>query len=81
MKFDTVSAWDSGADGTRVVLSKGASAVQLQTHSNGSSKLGLICQLPAGTALELCGEGYSERTVKVRYRDQFYFVFRHDLAH
>ena len=80
MDFDGLSKTDSGVKPKTVVLSKHAAVVQMQTRSNGSAKLGLIHQLPAGTALELCGDGYSDRTVKVRYKDHFYFVFRHDLT-
>ena len=49
-----------------VVLVRNASALQLETLANGTPRLGLMCQFPPGTQVELCGDGYSERTVKVR---------------
>jgi hypothetical protein len=75
-----MSVRDSEGDVRTVVLSRKASAVQLETRANGTPKLGLICQLPPGARVELCGDGYSDRTVKVRYRDNLYFVFRNDIA-
>lgn len=62
------------------MLVRNASALQLETLANGTPRLGLMCQFPSGTQVELCGDGYSERTVKVRYKDNFYFVFRNDIA-
>ena len=44
------------------------------------AKLGTILQLPAGSNLELCGAGFNTRTVKVRHRNSYYFVFEEDLA-
>ena len=80
MNFDVLSVQGSEGNIRTVVLTRKASAVQLETIANGTPKLGLICQFPPGTQVELCGDGYSERTVKVRYRDNFYFVFRNDIA-
>jgi len=39
----------------------------------------MITQLPEGAELELCGEGFNERTVRVRWAEGFYFVFLQDL--
>lgn len=80
MSFEAFSLPNSQSGLRTVVLSKPASVVQLEMHSDGEAKLGLIFQLPRGTTLELCGDGYSERMVKVRYKDKFYFIFRHDLC-
>jgi hypothetical protein len=55
------------------------SAIHLEPTINGA-KLGIITQIPAGTNLDLCGDGYNDRTVKVRWRDQFYFVFLSDIS-
>lgn len=81
MNFDVISVQNSDGNVRTIVLSRRASAVQLETRANGAQKLGLICQLPPGAHVELCGDGYSDRTVKVRYKDNFYFVFRNDIAH
>jgi hypothetical protein len=42
--------------------------------------LGLIVHLPAGSNVQVCGEGFNHRTLKVRQGDAFYFVFQEDLA-
>lgn len=80
MDIDVISMQDSDAHASRGVLSRKASAVQFESRPNGATKLGLICQLPPGAEVELCGDGYSDRTVKVRYKDHFYFVFRNDIV-
>jgi hypothetical protein len=36
-------------------------------------------QLPRGATLEVCGDGFNERTVKVRTNNRYYFVFRQDI--
>jgi hypothetical protein len=38
-----------------------------------------LVQLPEGTELTVCGDGFSERTVKVEYQGCFYFVFLQDI--
>ena len=55
------------------------SAIHLEPSPNGA-KLGLITQIPAGVRLGVCGDGYNDRTVKVCWEDQFYFVFRADIS-
>ena len=65
------------SEGT-AILSKRCAAVRLIQHENGCGKLGSITQLDPGPVV-LCGPGYNERTVKVRLKDEFYFVFRDDL--
>jgi mevalonate kinase len=49
-------------------------------YSFGTVKLGPMLLLPAGTRVELCGAGFNSRTVKVRHRDSYYFVFQENLA-
>jgi hypothetical protein len=49
-------------------------------QSFGTMKLGPMLQLPAGSHVELCGPGFNLRTVQVRHRDSYYFVFEKDLA-
>jgi hypothetical protein len=51
--------------------------------SGGNAKLGPILHLPAGSPVELCGDGFNPRMVKVRHHDSYYFVFfvfQEDLA-
>lgn len=47
--------------------------------SRGQTRLGTIVQLPEGTQVEVCGEGFNERTVKVSYQGGFYFIFLEDV--
>lgn len=61
-----------------VTLSKRIAAVRLTRKEDGHGKLGQIAQLDPGN-VDLCGPGYNARTVKVRFRDECYFVFREDL--
>lgn len=55
------------------------SAVRLIPKPEGDMKLGGLIQIEAGTLLEICGEGYNERTVKVRAGKEFFCVFRQDI--
>ena len=47
--------------------------------SGGKAKLGSIQYLPAGSRVQVCGDGFNPRTVKVRHHDSYYFVFQEDL--
>jgi hypothetical protein len=73
----------SGCDtpGPRVYsLSKNIAGIQvLPAADAGEPRLGMITQLPQGAELEVCGEGFNERTVRVRWAEGFYFVFLQDL--
>jgi hypothetical protein len=60
-------------------LCKKIAAIRLVRLGDGRGKLGEILQLPAGACLECCGGGYNERTVKVHYAGEFFFVFLQDL--
>ena len=65
--------------GEMIALRKPISAIQLSHDNNGAAKLGLLSQLGPGTTLERCGEGFNERTAKVRVSGNVYFVFVQDL--
>lgn len=41
--------------------------------------MGTILQLPEGTQVRVCGDGFNERTVKVSWEGGFYFLFAEDL--
>lgn len=72
---------DDAVRGPTVLLSKAISAVHLEHQDDGvGTKLGLLSQLGAGTKLVVCGEGFDERTVKVKVNGQCYFVFLQDIA-
>ena len=70
---------DEQMAGLAVRLSKTISAIQLQLKEDGSAKLGLLSQLGAGTRVTVCGEGFNDRTVKVRANDSWFYVFAQDL--
>ncbi len=48
-------------------------------QSDRNGKLGLILQLPADSDVEVCGDGFNSRTVKVCHNGLYYFVFSEDL--
>ena len=61
-------------------LGKNIAAIQvLPAESSDEPKLGMITQLPQGAQLHVCGRGFNERTVRVRWADGSYFVFLQDL--
>jgi hypothetical protein len=61
-------------------LSRRIAALRLIAPADGQrGKLGEISQLQPGAQLDCCGDGYNERTIKVHYAGEFYFVFLQDL--
>jgi hypothetical protein len=46
---------------------------------DGRGKLGLILHLAAGSDVEICGDGFNSRTVRVRQNGMYYFIFSEDL--
>jgi hypothetical protein len=60
--------------GTRTTLPRKIAAIQLTNESG----LGLFTELPEGALIEICSSGFDDKTVKVRCRDEFYFVFQQD---
>lgn len=61
-------------------LAKNISAIELNGLENGQARLGPVLQLPSGAPVEVCGDGFDERTVKIRSNGKYYFAFRSDLA-
>ena len=62
-------------------LSRRVAAIRLTRAARGTQgKLGEIVQLEPGSQLDGCGDGYNERTIKVHYAGEFYFVFLQDVA-
>ena len=53
--------------------------MQLLPSGNGVASLGPLVKIPHGSRLDFCGQGFNERTLKVRCGDSFYFVFLQDL--
>jgi hypothetical protein len=65
--------------GLKTALCQRISAIELVRKEDGRAKLGLLSQLGPGTVIEQCGDGFNERTVKVRADGHVYFVFCEDL--
>ena len=61
------------------VLPRKISAIQIIPEENGRVRLGAIAQLPEGAEVAGCGEGFNERTTKVCWEGQFYYIFREDV--
>lgn len=60
-------------------LPRQISAIPLFHDVAGRVQLGTIVQLPAGAEVELCGDGFDRRTVKVQWGGGFYYVFAEDI--
>lgn len=73
------AAHQNAAHQTTHFLSKNIAAIQVLPHENQSSRLGVITQLPEGAELDPCGDGFDERTIKVKWQGSCYFVFLQDL--
>jgi hypothetical protein len=66
-------------EGTTFTLPRNISAIQAISGPEGSVPLGTILQLPEGTQVRVCGDGFNERTVKVAWEGAYYFIFSEDL--
>lgn len=64
---------------TSYFLSKNIAAIQVVPHECETSRLGVITQLPEGAQLDACGDGFDDRTIKVKWQGCCYFVFLQDL--
>jgi hypothetical protein len=62
-----------------ITAPKEISAIEL-IRSDSGARLGHIAAVPGGSQLEICGSGFNQRTVKVRWNDRFFFVFLQDLG-
>lgn len=62
-------------------LSKNISVIQLVQDKEGSTRLGIISELAKGTQIDVCGDGFNQRTVKIHSRGHFYFAFLQDIEH
>lgn len=63
----------------KVTLWKDITAITSQPVQQGRQRCGLFVQIPEGTELVVCGDGFSERTVRVECQGCFYFVFTQDI--
>jgi hypothetical protein len=64
------------SNGKVLILQKDIAAIRVSSDQRGRPCLGLMERLAHGSDVQVCGEGFSKRTVKVRSGDQFYFVLR-----
>jgi hypothetical protein len=55
------------------------SVVRIVTDPDGTTRVGVLTQLPRDTTVEICGSGFDDRTVKVRTGDSLFYAFRADL--
>ena len=62
-----------------IVLSKDISALAIEADEHGGQRYGLIEQLPNGASVMLIGDGFNDRTVKVRCNEKYYYVFLQDI--
>ena len=60
-------------------LAKNAPAMQILPDETGKLRLGTLIRLPEEAQVQLCGEGFDERTAKVTWCGSTYYVFRDDL--
>jgi hypothetical protein len=60
-------------------LSKPIAAINFHLTETGEPRTGLITQLPKDAAIEVCGGGFNDRTIAVRWKDSLYFVFLQDI--
>jgi hypothetical protein len=79
LSSDVLSLPDRLVPERSYTLSRTIAGIQLVPIDDKNGRLGGVSQLRAGSLLELCGDGYDARTVKVRCDGNFYFVFLQDV--
>lgn len=62
-----------------VILQKCVSAIPITLGKDGKSEMAPMATLPDGAALQICGDGFDETTVRALWAGQAYFVFCQDL--
>lgn len=60
-------------------LWKDIAAIRLLANSEGNPRYGGIFELPRDAEVDVCGAGFNERTVKLRWRGEFFIAFVQDL--
>jgi hypothetical protein len=73
------SSISAGNAQSTYTLPRNISAIQVLSGAEGGMRMGTILQLPAGTQVRVCGDGFNERTVKVSWEGGYYFLFFEDL--
>ena len=54
-------------------------AMRILIGEDGRTMTGALTEIKRPTSSEICGQGFNDKTVKVRLGDDFYFVFRDDI--
>jgi hypothetical protein len=63
---------------TTITAPNDISALEIGATESGA-RLRQLVPIPKGACLEICGDGFNQRTVKTRYDGRFFFVFLRDL--
>ena len=63
----------------RAVRSNAVAAIPILHVDGKPEALGPLTQLPRAAKVEICGDGFNEQTIKVRFGGLQYFVFRADI--
>jgi hypothetical protein len=66
-------------DNRTITLYKKTAALQVFPQENGHPRLGLFIDLTPGSQLEICGEGFTQKTVQVRVEGRYYYVLRNSI--
>ena len=64
---------------TFYILPKTTSAIQIIPDGCGRIRMGTLLRLPEGAQVEINGEGFDERTVRIAWEGNSYYAFREDL--
>jgi hypothetical protein len=64
---------------TFFVLPKNTSAIQIIPDGYDRIRMGTLLQLPEGARVEINGEGFDNRTVRIAWEGNCYYAFREDL--
>ena len=64
---------------TFCVLPKNTSAIQIIPDGYDRIRMGTLLQLPEGARVEIKGEGFDDRTVRIAWEGSSYYAFREDL--
>lgn len=80
MPLEKQGTWGEPAWDNPVVLRKDIAAIQALSGGCGRPGLGIVLRLPRGLQVEVCGGGFSERTVKIRSKNDFFFVLRQNIT-
>jgi hypothetical protein len=79
MTTDVLYPPESSFAGKSYLLKDEIPALQLISTENGHSRWGPLIRLPRGAELYDFGEGFDDRTLRVRFDGCFYIIFKQDL--